>query len=108
MKIIARKQAMAAGLKRYFTGEPCKHGHVCERTVLRSDCVECLKLRQTATRAKGSSEPRRAATDGQMWKGRPEGRPNTRRAPVKKKPRRNGAVSPVALKRGTRSDLMPE
>jgi 5-methylcytosine-specific restriction endonuclease McrA len=32
------------GLKLYFTGEPCKRGHVCERAVRKSnDCVECRR-----------------------------------------------------------------
>jgi hypothetical protein len=40
-KIITRKEAIALGLKRFFTGEPCKHGHVCERRVCDVKCVEC-------------------------------------------------------------------
>lgn len=32
-----------AGLTRYFTGEPCKHGHVAERMVSTATCVVCLK-----------------------------------------------------------------
>lgn len=40
MEIITRKEAIAQGLKRYFTGKPCKHGHVSERTINRN-CVEC-------------------------------------------------------------------
>lgn len=32
-EIISRKEAMARGLKRYFTGKPCKRGHVGERAV---------------------------------------------------------------------------
>lgn len=41
--IISRKEAKALGLKRYFTGESCKHGHVCER-LLKGCCVECRRL----------------------------------------------------------------
>jgi hypothetical protein len=26
-EIIRRQDAMARGLKKYFTGKPCKHGH---------------------------------------------------------------------------------
>jgi hypothetical protein len=32
-EIISRKEAKAAGLTRYFTGKPCKRGHVVERRV---------------------------------------------------------------------------
>lgn len=41
MKIISRKEAKALGLKRYFTGMPCKNGHVAERYMQSSNCVEC-------------------------------------------------------------------
>jgi hypothetical protein len=41
-KIITREGAIALGLKRYFTGEPCKHGHVCER-YLSGQCVDCQR-----------------------------------------------------------------
>ncbi|WP_424362974.1 HNH endonuclease [Methylocystis parvus] len=35
--------ARALGLKRYFTGTPCKQGHVAER-YLSSNCVECVSV----------------------------------------------------------------
>lgn len=41
MEIISRQDAKALGLKRYFTGTPCKHGHICERQVSNSACVVC-------------------------------------------------------------------
>jgi 5-methylcytosine-specific restriction endonuclease McrA len=41
--IITRKDAMAAGLLHYFTGKPCKNGHIAARTVSRSTCCECHK-----------------------------------------------------------------
>jgi hypothetical protein len=41
MEIITRKEAQEKGLPRYFTGKPCKHGHVCERFVAQKTCVEC-------------------------------------------------------------------
>lgn len=36
-------EAKARGLKRYFTGEPCRRGHVAERDLLHA-CMECRKL----------------------------------------------------------------
>lgn len=42
--IISRKDALRLGLKRYFTGKPCKHGHVCERQALKRSCLECHRL----------------------------------------------------------------
>jgi len=41
MNIITRAEAKEQGLKRYFTGKPCKHGHVSERLVS-AQCVECV------------------------------------------------------------------
>ena len=43
--IITRKEAQEKGLKRYFTGESCKHGHIEERFVSDWKCVECCKER---------------------------------------------------------------
>ena len=44
MQIISRSEAKAKGLKRFFTGKPCKHGHVAERYVGSSGCVECQRV----------------------------------------------------------------
>jgi 5-methylcytosine-specific restriction endonuclease McrA len=38
-----RAEAKASGAKYYFTGEPCKHGHVAPRKT-KGACLECLKL----------------------------------------------------------------
>jgi len=39
----SRAEAKAAGAKHYFTGEPCKHGHVALRKT-KGACIECLKV----------------------------------------------------------------
>lgn len=36
-----RAEALALGVTRYFTGKPCKNGHITERTVLCGRCTEC-------------------------------------------------------------------
>lgn len=38
---ITRAEAKARGLKRYFTGKPCKNGHVDERATNSGHCVAC-------------------------------------------------------------------
>ena len=38
-----RAEAKATGAKYYFTGAPCKHGHVAPRKT-KGSCLECLKL----------------------------------------------------------------
>jgi len=39
----SRAEAKAKGAKYYFTGEPCKHGHIAPRKT-KGACVECLKV----------------------------------------------------------------
>jgi 5-methylcytosine-specific restriction endonuclease McrA len=38
-----RAEAKATGAKYYFTGEPCKHGHIAPRKT-KGACVECLRV----------------------------------------------------------------
>lgn len=42
-QIINREDAIAQGLKRYFTGNPCKHGHLAERHTANGTCIPCEK-----------------------------------------------------------------
>lgn len=44
-RLISRSEAIQRGLKRYFTGNPCKHGHIAERNVARRSCVECSRIK---------------------------------------------------------------
>ncbi len=44
-KIISRKGAAELGLKRYYTGKPCLHGHLSERLVDNSTCATCNNIR---------------------------------------------------------------
>jgi len=41
-----REEAKKTGAKYYFTGQPCKHGHVALRKT-KGSCVECLKVEWT-------------------------------------------------------------
>jgi hypothetical protein len=43
MEIITRQQAITLGLKKYFTGEPCKNGHIAERYLQSSTCEMCIR-----------------------------------------------------------------
>lgn len=54
--IISRKDAIAQGLKFYFTGKPCSNGHLCERDVAEWRCIECR-------RAKSNRKYRREAPE---------------------------------------------
>lgn len=37
----SRKEALAAGSKHFFTGKPCKRGHIAKRTTGNGTCVVC-------------------------------------------------------------------
>lgn len=39
--VIKKRDAKAQGLKKYFTGKPCKNGHLSERLVSDGHCIEC-------------------------------------------------------------------
>jgi hypothetical protein len=41
MDLVTRKQAIENGESRYFTGKPCKRGHISERYVNNSSCLSC-------------------------------------------------------------------
>lgn len=43
-QIIPRKKAKQLGMKRYFTGKPCKHGHVDFRGTVDGKCMECSRM----------------------------------------------------------------
>lgn len=64
MDAISREEARNAGLKRFFTNEPCKIGHLAERHVSTGGCVECARLGNSAYVA------RRLATDLEFRKKR--------------------------------------
>ena len=45
-----RKEAIAAGLTKYFTGKPCKHGHIADRYTTTGTCSECLDSARSGVR----------------------------------------------------------
>jgi hypothetical protein len=49
-----RSEAKAQGVKFYFTGEPCKHGHIAPRKT-KGACVDCLKVAWTDAVTKRAS-----------------------------------------------------
>lgn len=42
MKIVTRQEAIEQKLTRYFTGKPCKHGHIAEKQLSNRTCIACL------------------------------------------------------------------
>lgn len=45
MGIMTRRQAQGLGMKWYFTGAPCLHGHLVKRWVKNAHCPECERAR---------------------------------------------------------------
>lgn len=64
LKVITRQAAKAIGSKTYFTGEPCKHGHVALRRTINGCCTACeainMKRRYDAGLIKIDKEKRKS------------------------------------------------
>lgn len=48
LHIISKPNAMAIGLKYYFSGLPCSRGHIYKRLVSNSSCVKCTDINSKA------------------------------------------------------------
>jgi hypothetical protein len=60
MEVISREDAKAAGLKFFFTGKPCRNGHIAERYIgYAGTCIECSRARD-AQRRKDTQDARAA------------------------------------------------
>jgi hypothetical protein len=55
-KKISRKDARDKGLKRYFTGVSCVHGHRSERNVSTAQCLACMRQKDALRRAGGDPD----------------------------------------------------
>src|SRR3990172_2118458 len=44
MQVITRDDAKAQGMTTYFTGKPCRHGHITERFTVNQRCRECARV----------------------------------------------------------------
>ena len=79
MQIITRTEAKAQGLKRYFTGKPCKHGHIDERLVCDGSCKTCANLKKQrkynanpqrykdAQKARYNADPQHYRDNAKRW-----------------------------------------
>lgn len=56
MEHITRADAAASGLRFYFTGKPCTRGHLAQRYVVNTGCVECAKM--TPAQRQATGQPR--------------------------------------------------
>jgi hypothetical protein len=65
-------EARHNGLARYFTGKPCKFGHVAERYSHNGQCLECGKLASKAHRDSGKAAVTARAAYEERRKREPE------------------------------------
>lgn len=63
--IISREEAAKLGLNKYFTGKPCKRGHVTFRYVTNTKCLDCF-AKFYAARNVFTEQLQRYATD-KLW-----------------------------------------
>lgn len=50
MYFMKKREAAELGLDRYNTGKPCVNGHHADRITKSGNCVECIKMRDSAKR----------------------------------------------------------
>lgn len=65
MDIISKQEARLVGASTYFTGRPCKHGHLSERYVSNGHCKVCVDIRHKQWR---KDFPEKTNAISQRWK----------------------------------------
>jgi hypothetical protein len=60
LRVVTRREAREAGLRHYFTGKPCLHGHTEPRMTHNKQCLGCHRDRQTRKRAEQPAEVKAA------------------------------------------------
>jgi hypothetical protein len=60
-RLISRKEAKALGLTHYFTGLPCKHGHLALRTVSKYACGDCRRMHDRSEKKRAQNARWQAA-----------------------------------------------
>lgn len=63
--LLSRVDAVRLGVKRYFTGKPCKSGHISQRKVHNRHCAQCANEEAVATRP---TEPVRVRERDAAWR----------------------------------------
>ncbi len=67
-----RTEAISAGRKRYFTGNPCKNNHIDERYVSNRQCVTCERNRMREKRKDNPHLNEKERAHGRRYRERPE------------------------------------
>jgi len=78
MRSCPLKDARAAGLKQYFTGKPCRKGHIAYRLTINGQCIECAKFYKKLDREKEINR-KKAIEKSREWRKRNLARYNAKR-----------------------------
>lgn len=65
MTLVSRQEALRAGHKSYFTGKPCKHGHIAKRQTCDGACRPCKYASIARQRA---ADPKKFARRRRKWR----------------------------------------
>lgn len=103
MQIITRAEAKAAGLKQFFNGIPCKHGHVAARATVNSSCMECMRIRAAA---RYHADPEKALLATKRRKEKPDYKEKLKAYVYRKNPARAAKMAVVNADREARSIAM--
>lgn len=107
MKTITLAEARAAGLIRYFTGAPCRRGHIAERYTNGATCVQCLYEHRAQESARGDEKylsQHQRKTRGLIEDARTRGEKHYNTG----KPCRNGHIAPRLISTGNCIACGPE
>jgi hypothetical protein len=88
MDLISRAAAAENGAKRFFTGQPCAHGHVCERRVSDFACIQCSRDKRNAW-GKGNRDKTAAYLRDWHAKNPEKSKAIQQRTGVKQRPKRS-------------------
>jgi 5-methylcytosine-specific restriction endonuclease McrA len=67
--VVTREKAAAQGLPRFFTGKPCKHGHLSQRGTRNGGCIQCNAESIRALYYAETPEQRKLRqAKGKLWK----------------------------------------
>ena len=67
----SKAEAKSLGVNRYYTGKPCKNGHIAERYAANRLCIECFKTYMAGYRQR-SGFPNRNRQYQAQYRGKPE------------------------------------
>jgi hypothetical protein len=100
----ARNLAKLSGESKYFTGKPCKFGHVSERNVSNGICLECAKIKSATFRKKETNEAKERRLEigrirAKIWRLNNPNHENTKIVKKRWKKENIGIVRAATIKR---------